>query len=456
MFRRANYAILHLLFSFLLTLYIQNVGATWYMKEAKICNPKQDNSWLPFTGIRICREYAIKNSKPILHHHALLSHCDTGRRTFEVYALSERNVDINWEKPFCMVVDPAVDPTAISKPARSLFQTLLKPWKSLTLFQQHPNAQLLAEIHTKRRGVHYTGKDYNERVSKARESSIEDVATSYMKNLRCYKLARRKKYAKRDISIYVPNTLVGGLFECPVPGNFIQDHFSNISDAMEAILLPTDFKCDPATALPIKPLLADDPSHQWLDYKLHGFKFDFVQRVPFFYSVGSLNQNPNLSPASIPGFGEWASDIEVNENYHYTLADMASISATVNQAVSVVKRLVRDMDQNWIPFEKNQLYGDESERERKMPTEMEQIHEVEDDEKFSSRKQFKTVNDNHRITKKVLHMLENAKISMEDEFQLLNYLVRLPHFVARLRIAILQKPWDEMDLSSENVWREKE
>lgn len=58
----------------------------------------------------------------------------------------------------------------------------------------------------------------------------------------CYRLVRRKKYAVRQVSVYMPNTLVGGLFMCPRYG-----------------------RCTNNNAVPVMPLYSDNYEGQWLE-----------------------------------------------------------------------------------------------------------------------------------------------------------------------------------------------
>ncbi|CAN6655837.1 hypothetical protein TRVA0_028S01266 [Trichomonascus vanleenenianus] len=96
----------------------------------------------------------------------------------------------------------------------------------------------------------------------------------------CTKLARRKKYALRQLSIYRPGALVGGLFQCQKSGS----------------------KCVPA-----KPLVADSVLSHWMQVK-SGHKI--VYRIPYFRTPDVLDRFYAMN-------SNWAQLISETEQYDY-------------------------------------------------------------------------------------------------------------------------------------------
>lgn len=140
-------------------------------------------------------------------------------------------------------------------------------------------------------------------------SPFHTALTQEINNLICFKMARRKRFAKRKISFFMPYTFVGGLFECLVPldqkhqivrlllndsHNEKESTESNVYNGIDSrrlfqldqqffmVLQNFPIKCDSHLSRPIAPLIAEDSTKQWFENKFHHFlNPKFVQTIPY-------------------------------------------------------------------------------------------------------------------------------------------------------------------------------
>jgi hypothetical protein len=146
----------------------------------------------------------------------------------------------------------------------------------------------------------------------------------------CFRPVRAKKYALRRLSLYLPYTFVGGLFLCPSNGT----------------------ECDNDNARPVLPLLADRIDAQWTEYPRHR---RIVQRIPYLFTPNMMD--PRYPHRLDAPSKDWASKLDVNEDYTYTLKEKLSLSAAENKLLNAVHSLV-SVDPEILPWEKDQLVRD--------------------------------------------------------------------------------------------------
>ncbi|KAI5966057.1 hypothetical protein CANMA_003303 [Candida margitis] len=212
--------------------------------------------------------------------------------------------------------------------------------------------------------------------------SLHTALTQEINNLICYKMARRKKYAKRKISFFMPHTFVGGLYECLIPldqKHQILESFLNESSinnlgspsspsASPFFMVSQNFqiKCDPHLSRPLAPLIAEDSTKQWFENKLHHvLNPKLIQTIPYLTTVppSSLSTANMLFPSfnllrftpwqqqeSSPDMNlhSWASKIEVNEEYNYDDVDLHVVSKMVAYSANLLNQLIAPLDFNWL------------------------------------------------------------------------------------------------------------
>lgn len=156
------------------------------------------------------------------------------------------------------------------------------------------------------------------------------------RNLVCYKMARRRKYARRNFLFYMPYTFVGVLYECPVSSATKHAIFQNFSNT--AFLQSFDFECDQALAVPVKPLIADDSTRQWFSHKAS--RFSSTQHIPYLTTASLLDVRFAASNTLDMHDDTWASKVDVNEDYNYSEADISLISETVAWCTDYLNKLL--------------------------------------------------------------------------------------------------------------------
>lgn len=228
--------------------------------------------------------------------------------------------------------------------------------------------------------------------SPAAVSPLHTALTQEINNLICFKMARRKRYAKRKISFFMPYTFVGGLFECLIPldqkhqilesflkNNQNDQHYhlslrSLSGDQFFMVLQNFQIKCDPHLSRPISPLIAEDSTKQWFENKFHHLlNPKFTQTIPYLTTTTTTTSTSPFSPFSplqllttplkLIGFplwnsqsnnlvysssvdATWDSKIDVNEDYDYNDIDLHVISKMVAYLANLLNQLIAPLDFN--------------------------------------------------------------------------------------------------------------
>lgn len=146
----------------------------------------------------------------------------------------------------------------------------------------------------------------------------------------CFRPVRTKKYALRRLNLYLPYTFVGGLFLCPSNGSL----------------------CTNRNARPVLPLLADRLDSQWTEFPRYR---RVVHRIPYLFT-------PNIIDPRYPHrldlpSKDWASKLDVNENYTYSLRERLTVSTVTNKLLNAIHILV-SVNPEKIPWEKDRLAND--------------------------------------------------------------------------------------------------
>ncbi|CAG90069.1 DEHA2G01848p [Debaryomyces hansenii CBS767] len=357
---------------FIIFLSIEIIRASWYFKEPKICNPKQ-NGLFPFTGFKIYRQYKIEGYLPTSLHSISITHCDHGKPDYEKQVLTTSSIDIDWNKPFC-ILKPDFENKRLPKPTDkvynlyqnnnniskgnmildnmsgekplegasvSLKSKISEVGKNLNNLLEASVDNILEKV-INGKHVQYTSKKATEHVEDIRNSDPRSSLEWESRNLVCYKMARRKKYAKRNILFYIPYTFVGGLFECPIPDNRKKEIFSAFQSG--DFLKNFDFKCDHSLAKPVAPLIAQDSTKQWIDTKFNPLNPVLIQRIPYLSTASVFDMRFSTSDTPDMLRDTWASQIDVNEEYTYTDLELNVISQAIALSADYFHKTFRPLD----------------------------------------------------------------------------------------------------------------
>lgn len=321
-------------------------------KSDKVCGKE---SLVPFSGFKVVRQYKLSLSKfkPQSQQFMSLVHCSKGKaeyqKTFKVDSLTS----FNWERPFCFYKPklgsylPEQDEDTVNRlaakrvPIGNITATTTKPNK-FKLYIRGKIDMVLETIFGDDGLIHYTGKQKNDHLKDIELSPISASMEWESRHLVCYKLARRKKYAKRDLSFYIPLTFIGALYECHIPAEEKKKLLQ--AKVIGAISMSFDFQCDPRLSNPIMPLMADSPSSQWWDIKKDPFSPSAFHNVPYLTTSNPFNLRFGWPETPEMGEDTWASKIKVNEDYDYSDLDVHVISLAIESTADLIYKLLKPID----------------------------------------------------------------------------------------------------------------
>lgn len=349
-------------------------------------------------------------------HFITICHCNHGKVDYKKVIRTDTSGDVDWGKPFCMlkpklaekaqtvehsgrvqdtVQSHAIDSDTKMCKAKQAYKSSSKLGNKdqdsgneahnrldLKLFDLlgftknkymkvnnliRKKFDLLMEKLSNGKWIEYTSKEKYHYYKKVLNNTDPQTALLWeSNNLVCYKMARRKKYARRKISFFMPHSFVGALYECLLPldskQKIIQQLFreasgdtsnlnscSNTDSSLESSFMIQNFQftCDPHLSIPVAPLLADDSTKQWFENKMHHFLNPrFVQTIPYLTTSTPWNLRFSVSETSDMYRDSWASKIDVNEKYTYNEADLHLISKAVAYSANLLNKLIAPVDFN--------------------------------------------------------------------------------------------------------------
>ncbi|EMG46176.1 hypothetical protein G210_3589 [Candida maltosa Xu316] len=298
-------------------------------------------------------------------HFITISHCNHGQVDYQKVIRTDSSGNIDWDKPFCMlkpklgemltlpphdiIGDPELQDVEEDNDdfMIGVFGFIMYKGKKISrLLRKKLDLQL--EKLTNGKWLEYTGKNkymhQQDLVSKDPQASLQWEA----RNLVCYKMARRKKYAKRKIDFFMPHTFVGGLFECILPSDLKKQIFHQFTSS-DFVVQQIQIQCDPNLSRPISPLIAEDSTTQWFENKLHNvINPGIIQTIPYLTTSTPLNLRFSTSETPDMFRDSWATKIEVNENYVYREADLHLISKAIALSADLLNKLISPIDFNQI------------------------------------------------------------------------------------------------------------
>ncbi|KAI5959588.1 uncharacterized protein KGF55_005232 [Candida pseudojiufengensis] len=352
----------------------------------KICNPNP-KSIIPFTGFKIFRQYKISGYKnPMSMHFLTLAHCNHGQIDYQKVIRTTKSSEVDWSIPICLL-KPKLgeklitlnsfnidDPEPISDQLNLELLSYVNN-KSIKLKKLlRKKIDLVLEKLTNGKWIEYSGKSKSETFENFKTNNnnnnnqqhinfnINNLQNSFKNledsNLICYKLARRKKYAKRKISFFMPYTFVGGIFECLVSSDIKNQMFQNILNEednnlqnlnsiflIQSLTSSSSFKCDPILSRPISPLIAEDSTNQWFTNNLFNFLNPYIlQNIPYLSTTTPINLRFSMYETSDMFKDTWATKIEINENYLFDEADLHFLTKFINYFTNFLNKLIAPID----------------------------------------------------------------------------------------------------------------
>ncbi|AET37927.1 uncharacterized protein Ecym_2176 [Eremothecium cymbalariae DBVPG len=214
---------------------------------------------------------------------------------------------------------------------------------------------------------------YNAPITTEKTSKLQ--ALNNLHALKCFKLARRKKYAKRLFDIFLPDTWVGGLFHCKVSDDvkkrliLIMDDNLDLGRSLQygnnhtnSLFNMTNI-CTRENSTPLQPLMSSDYKQYWTNYKSESkiplvsqiYKMQVEKIIPFFETpVNTLNEGRinwgfplEEQFASMFNFWKlnsrqpWYEEIEVQEQYNFGELEQKAVSTMIDKSIKVLEPVVQ-------------------------------------------------------------------------------------------------------------------
>ncbi|SCU93313.1 LANO_0E03554g1_1 [Lachancea nothofagi CBS 11611] len=264
-----------------------------------------------YTGFKFHKTYQFGGLFKKVQPSLKMTYCNEGRIKWQTdYSFAS---DLNWNEPMCVYDFSAVPIVGETK----------KFWKTFKKPKPDSNANI--------------------------KVSPKLLASQDLDNFHCFKLVRRQKYVHRNVSLYMPNKQIGGLFYCDISNGAKKDILSQMTDNLHMANLKDSTFCNSSNAIPLQPLISDSYRKHWTEIK-SGSKLPFLRRVsrtnmkkvvPFMHTplatsgIGNfsirtnaasnqtISETPNFSVASFLRLSfnsksankQWFAEIDPNEEY---------------------------------------------------------------------------------------------------------------------------------------------
>lgn len=331
------------------------------------------SGFLLFSGFKVHRQYRVSGIKPSSQQYLILSHCDHGKVDYQK-VMKVRSINkIDWESPICLL-KPRLG-KSLNDPPEDTVQRLntrdLKGSEFKRIFGRKGGGPKISNLNKRTLDIKDKVKSAKNYIkvkikkfieqnvpisspiiytSPTTEQHMEDISNSSLqasmewesRNLACFKLARRKKYAKRDTTFYIPQTFIGGIYECLVSPQERTSVFRNFS--LENSLDDLQFDCDSTMSRPLLPLIADYNGKQWWEFNKNIFNPSIIQTIPFLTTSSPLNVRFSLTETPEMSRDTWATKIRVNEDYDYTEADLHYITQALALTSDFIFKLFEPID----------------------------------------------------------------------------------------------------------------
>ncbi|QBM89569.1 hypothetical protein METSCH_D06460 [Metschnikowia aff. pulcherrima] len=365
---------------------------------AGICS---SGSVVPFTGYKVTRRHKIRLRPLTSDSYLVLTKCHRGIPVFSRNVHTSSTLD-EFSVPF-RDMHTEFDFLDRRKRKRPYLPSLRKPLNITRETPKAPKKQLISSIKAKGdrfmewylRGKNDTTPAgiFKGQISKRDAIVKKRAPRSHPPPAPCLKMARRKRYARLDVVIFIPSTFVGALFNCtaetPIntdeglfeaalvrPGRGKHDTIkgSNKANAngvsskrrkkeeekmakmlqkkvlqKEQVLQKAKVlqKQDDASPLfksatqthfsgaPLSPLVADDYSSHWLSVQFNPPAL--IYHVPYLRSPSSWDPRFRSSPDAT--WPKWDEHIDINEAYSYSDSEMSRINGALAASTKYMQRL---------------------------------------------------------------------------------------------------------------------
>lgn len=159
---------------------------------------------------------------------------------------------------------------------------------------------------------------------KAAKSSLKSILKLDLANLEklqlasadhreCYKVARRRIYARLNLRFFMPHTFTGGLYKC-IPSR-------------------STGTCQREDFTSVGPLVAEDPRKRW--YTVERNPLRLFHHNLFLRTASSWEFNMVYN--KLIG-GQWESQVDAEENYNYSRKDMDAIGKALAATSSLANK----------------------------------------------------------------------------------------------------------------------
>lgn len=268
------------------------------------------NSMVPFSGFKVHIQYRWELYHLSVSKQLRLSHCCHGKVVSTTVIPLAHGSNL-WNSSFCFV-KPIVPTLAIAS-GTSILDTLGS-------IVGHKLEQLTKETYF------LFAKDVI-----LQADPDKTTLDTTPKHIQCFKMARRKKYAKSTIDVFVPHSYIGGLYACGINSDQLSQTFNPMK-----LVSPLQIMCNESLSIPMTPLIADDSTKQWVKFTKSLLKPVIVQNIPFLKSPSPFN--PLFSASDMPS-GKWAAELKVNEDYIYSPMDLYLRTVAMQNIANLVRKI---------------------------------------------------------------------------------------------------------------------
>lgn len=345
------------------------VLASWVFPEHSVCSNGIDGP-ITFTGFRIVRRYKVELVPPSLMHFITLYHCNHGKVDYEKSVRVEDENDVAVGRTFCLakpnfgtklheLPGDTIKGTAngttlprdlsdevltqdIAKTTKQNLASGVDVLKEKSKQQSSPLQVLFRNLVDKalrkisnRGKIQYLGRKESIHYADLKDSDLQAALAWEARNLVCFKVARRRKYARKNILYYMPHTFVGGLYRCVVPRDFLVEALQRVAPShMMTLLDSMDLPCERSQAIPLLPLIADDATRQ----RIQRVGTAIFHTIPYLSTATVLNLRFRTSDTNDMFPHTWAKDIEVNEDYNYSEFEINVVLRAIARTTNFIHR----------------------------------------------------------------------------------------------------------------------
>ncbi|SGZ41801.1 uncharacterized protein HGUI_04002 [Hanseniaspora guilliermondii] len=336
---------------------------------------KQINKWIiptEYTGFKIMKRHSLKNGMSNIFSDITLNYCQEGEliwsKSINNFETPDKN-KILWSEPICTYYD---DEDSTTYNSDSVYYNKTSLWNRIAKWTLEKT-----KIKTK---------------TKVDKISLKERALRNPDKLRCYKAARNKKYALQNLTIFLPNQFIGGIFKCDLAqnqtliDNFMDDSLNwKRNENLTSDILSN--LCTVNNSKPLLPLIGDKFENYWSEYNglkkdNNKFHISIIKTLPFLYTPHILDSTAH-SPTNSTNKNDlvikdsdsvewthtlryrlldklrtkskdktsnyWYNEISVDESYTFELKEMKNLEKATNL---FLKKLQKITDSNYFQ-EKN-------------------------------------------------------------------------------------------------------